>query len=104
MTYNGYVNYETWNVSLWLNNDQGTNEYYDNLACEILDENEGDLDRTRYELSNRIRDEITEYNPLGDQASMFSDLLNHALGMVEWAEVADSFVESAKEQRENENE
>lgn len=24
MSYNGWKNYETWNVALWLDNDQGT--------------------------------------------------------------------------------
>ena len=30
--YNGWINYETWAVNLWMNGDQG---YYEQL-CEIL--------------------------------------------------------------------
>ena len=40
-TYNGHANYETWNVSLWLQNDQSL---YD-LACEFAQQGQsyGDL-------------------------------------------------------------
>lgn len=36
MTYNGHKNYQTWNVTLWINNDEGLY----NLArqCESYDE------------------------------------------------------------------
>ena len=30
-TYNGYKNYETWNVALWIQNDQ---DWHD-IACEV---------------------------------------------------------------------
>jgi hypothetical protein len=41
-TYNGYANYETWNVMLWLYNDEGI---YDDLrrAIRPVVRNEGDI-------------------------------------------------------------
>ncbi len=30
-TYNGWKNYETWNVALWIQNDQGWHD----IACEV---------------------------------------------------------------------
>lgn len=95
MTYNGYVNYQTWNVSLWLDNDEGSYNYYSELACELLDDNDGDKDKTLYQLADRIKSDLEENNPL-DGASVYTDLLTHALGMVEWQDVADSFIDSAR--------
>ena len=31
-TYNGWANYETWNVALWIQNDMGLY----NLACDVV--------------------------------------------------------------------
>lgn len=77
--YNGYHNYETWNVSLWIDNDQGMQSYLIQLAEEATDINE---------LSNTIKDWILEEQPdLG--CSMWSDLLSAAISEVDWYEIAE---------------
>jgi len=103
MSYNGYVNYETWNVSLWLDNDQGTCNHYTDRACELAEINGlEDLDTLRYELGQEIKDDIEENNPL-DSASLYSDLLGASLSSVCWPDVAESFVDLAKERMDEEN-
>ena len=85
--YNGWDNYETWCVNLWLSsNDQETVNIIHELVAEA---------DTPYSAGQAIREYVEDLNPVGDQASMFTDLLNGALSVVNWGEVAQAFTEEA---------
>jgi len=77
-TYNGWTNYETWNVALWLDNDEGTYNYVREMAGESANE---------YDLAVQLQAFVEEMAPELD-ASMFADLLGAALSNVEWSEIA----------------
>ena len=96
MAYNGYENYETWVVSLWLDNDEGSYNYWADRAEEVLEDNDGDEEDALYDLAGEIEDEIVEGNPV-ENASVYSDLMGSALGAVTWTEVAQSFIDLAVE-------
>lgn len=97
-SYNGWSNYETWNVALWLDNDQGTYNYVRELATEARAESAEHQDRydTRTPeglLADRLKDLVEEGSPLADDASMYSDLLGAAISEVDWHEIATHYVE-----------
>ena len=79
-TYNGWTNYETWLTGLWLSNDQAT----DRVAREIVT-----AAPDRVAAADALRDWIADANPLLGEASLYSDLLNAALGAVDWYELAE---------------
>jgi len=94
--YNGWQNYETWAVNLWLENDQGTYEYWREMAREVWRDAEATDILTRVQVARhgfamRLKDEIEETHPCPD-AGLYTDLLNAALSEVNWHEVADSFL------------
>jgi len=97
--YNGWTNYETWAVNLWINNDQGSQTswleqaraHYENAAdCESV--REGLWSRrsaARSRLAEQIKEEFEDGSPLTEEATVYSDLLTAALGEVDWHEIAD---------------
>lgn len=101
-TYNGYRNYETWNVALWLGNDEGTSRYWREAAAEERREaatcvqvREGiwsEEEAPKYRLSERLKQEVEEGTP-ELEPSLYSDLLWAALSEVDWHEVAETFLE-----------
>lgn len=94
MSYNGWTNYETWNVALWIDNEPGL---YDDL-CEVA---RGADDAS--DLARELKAYVEGMAPdLG--ASMFSDLLNAALSEVNWYEIAEKWYAEAHEAEDEERE
>ena len=97
--YNGWTNYQTWAVKIWLDNDEGTVD----LQRELLEqaqntawvEGYSDWTRkitTRYFLADWLKDYVTDNNPLAGTASMYSDLLGSAIDRVDWGEIAEHII------------
>ena len=102
--YNGWTNYETWSVNLWMSNDAGSDSYFNEIAQEIYNESEEELRSddsvlfTRDEvatrvLSDRLKDHFEEQqSELTGVTGVFADLLSAALGEVDWYEIAEHYI------------
>jgi hypothetical protein len=97
--YNGWKNYETWNVALWIDNEQGAQNYAYELTRDAVEAHEA---RTGYgttvegSLAHYLKEWVEEMRPdLG--ATMFADLLGAALSKVDWFELARNYLETLEE-------
>jgi len=100
-TYNGWKNYETWNVALWMDND-GNDSYWEKEAIAALDvlamfepryEGQTKEQYVCYDLAQSMKDYYEENNPLSDKANCYADLLNAALSEVNWYEIAEHLMD-----------
>jgi hypothetical protein len=103
--YQGWTNRETWSVNLWLSNDHGLYDLVNGLAETAKDENpqnggtwSTDLDGSYSDAAIALADDLedtVEQMVLGDEppANLATDLLTHALGMVEYREIAAAWLE-----------
>jgi hypothetical protein len=104
VSYNGWTNYETWAVALWIDNDEGSQGYVRDMATECVDaapESENARSglwtreqAARFLLSDQLK-EWVESDLLPDLgATLAADLLGAAVSEVSWDELAKHYLES----------
>ncbi len=93
-TYNGWSNYETWAVNLWLTNEEGSYRYWTDRTREVIAETADDDDDSSAlsRLAEELKESIHEACAI-EKASLAADLMNAALGEVDWYEIARSMID-----------
>ena len=110
--YQGWSNYETWAVKLWIDNEESTYRHWASAAQEAIDEH-GTRDEWKArlgsgtagrsgpsELANRLKEEIGAEAP--ECEGLFGDLMSAALGEVNWYEIAEALCEGLEREVEEE--
>ena len=77
--YNGWTNYETWLVKLWMDE---SGDYWNDVTSDNV-----------AEVSDFIKEQHEEINPVQDVNGVYSDLMSASLSAVNWDEIARSVIE-----------
>jgi len=99
-TYNGWTNYPTWNVSLWIGNDGSTQEYWVDRAQELA--NDFGKENATGRLADDLKSEIEDQSPIASDASTYADILGWALDQVDWHEIAENMLADVEVEEDDE--
>lgn len=105
MSYQGWKNYPTWCIALWINNEESSYRNWRDVAQDCWDESldcklsglpgtDAIMERfnvAKCYLSERLKDHFEDACPKLD--GFWADLTQHALDEVHWFEVATSLLE-----------
>lgn len=102
--YNGWKNYPTWNVHLWLSNDEPLYREALERTSAIHAETESRSEYWSLEESHRfatadmLKTWVTDELAPDLGATFAADLLGYALALVDWDEIARAWLEMAGEE------
>jgi hypothetical protein len=95
--YNGWTNYETWNLKLWLDNDQGLSEHWQEAARTAFDDTDAtdDTATRKREAAEALAEQIGTDTADGAPAcaGFYGDVLGAAIGAVDYREIAEALIE-----------
>jgi hypothetical protein len=94
--YQGWTNYETWAVKLWIDNEMFSQEYWLERAKEWKTKPStsdvwSQAESAKFNLADELKEQFEEENPIKD-ASVYADLMNAALSEVNWVEIAENLL------------
>ena len=96
MSYQGWTNYETWAVSLWLSNDESSYHYWRERTQDIIPD-DGSKETVVGILAGYLKEEHETFMP--EVEGVWSDLLTHAVQQVDWHEIAKGWVDDEWEEK-----
>ena len=98
--YNGWTNYETWLVNLWMDNDEGLQAYWSEVAQDSIDQYNEDQEPVIWFYFEGVLKEMLDdmvHGPDATVAFMAADLLNAAISEVDTRAIAKSWVDNQVE-------
>lgn len=95
---NGWTNYETWLVALWLDNDEGSNKRVNSDAWDALTQADGDVGEATGNMAGLLQDMHDEGRPDSGGSGVFHDLLSAALSEVNWREIARNCIDAVADE------
>lgn len=109
-SYEGWANYPTWNIALWIDNTQGVQQgwletarfYYDEYGKEEGTAKLADYMKECYEMPMFGGEGVTGLLSQWGTASVWHDTIGWMLGMVEWRELAQHYINGYLEERDYE--
>jgi len=105
MTYNGYSNYETWAVQLWIDNTESKSAYWRRLAEEVYNHQASEqvhfskIEDATCILAEKLKEKHNDQmerilNDANVTGTVWADLLNASVCAVNFGEIAKNLMES----------